>query len=308
MKSVIILALVLVAVQASRKIDDLKAKIETHKASFGTLDDDGPHGHDVPEGYVAPSYATQYTGREWAEWPQANDDQRESHQRCPDPLPTASPVAADFEFLGGRSWSGSGPFVWPTTNTAPVMGLQLHYDYPTRTLVVNHTTTFHWMTGGCGTGIPLESYICLMVGTTWDCRNQTTFGGVCEWEAAYRAVLKVINKDYPSENGAVLRSHGRSFDHHLARTLRGSIQLETIKRGPFAGLPSRHQFALRFVCSEQLFDWVFDCYVLGRPPASKLSKGPVLTAQIAAAPGGQLQPYRLFIGNFNCAPTTPPPV
>jgi hypothetical protein len=225
-------------------------------------------------------------------------------------------VSAPSDFnLYPRSFSAYGYFDYDTAGMQ--MPIELHYDADTNSLVVNHTTTYHYFPGTLSSpsnqsAIAINTALSAPV-PVWSAHRQSYFGGVLEWTKYQRTGFKTDGRIRKTDRGyKIKRYFGRVRDHHKPQTQRATVVVDQIacEAPDLVGLPKRMTFTLVFPCSEQEFDWVFVKYKIGKPPTS-VFKAPFFFFGNSTQPYGNIRAlpaYENAVFNRNCATVAVPPV
>lgn len=216
-----------------------------------------------------------------------------------------------------RSFSAEGYFDYDTAGMQ--MPIVLHYDADTNSLVVNHTSTYHYFPGSLATGLANQSAIAINTALSspvpvWSSHRQSYFGGVTEWNNYYKAGLRTDGRIRKTDRGyKIKRAFGNVRDHHKPVTQRATVIHDYIvcDHPNLNGLPKRMIFELVFPCSVQGFDWTFIRYKIGKPPASVFKAPFFFFGNSTTAPYGNipaLPAYENAVFNRNCQAVAVPPV
>lgn len=210
-------------------------------------------------------------------------------------------TAHDFDlFPSDKSYSMVGAFDYVNLKESqiPRKPIVEQYDHVTRSLVVNHTTTYHLIRGDLGL-----SAICLVIGA-WRCYRTLGFTSTESWNELYRGNVTTDNDLHFLVNKNLFPTKlykGLVKDHHVTLRNKVAAHVHQIALGPYAGIPIVHHFGLPFSCAIQAFDWDFRAsnVRLGRPHSS------VFDIPSFMGPIENLPIYDNFAANWPCTQTQP---
>lgn len=198
-----------------------------------------------------------------------------------------------FNVFGDTSFTATGYFDYVSSNMR--MPLNMYLDVVNQRLVVNHTTTYHYVNA-------THAFICLKQMGAWVCYNtpEFTFAG---WIGEYNNTMYTGDSEdlVFTPLGPAIKYFGKTRDQHVSYNKNLATLVYKVQNGRRGGVPAQWDFELAFCCNVQSFSWIFDEINVNTPP-SDVFNAPSFVTNVSALPL-----YSTFACNLPCTFTPPPP-